>query len=144
MSYQKQNFANGQVLTAEHLNKMEEGIAEARETAATQPDWNETDETSPAFIMNKPVSLGGGSVCYYLSLSDVASYTAPVYKDTMFTEIVQKEEFIGAYNKSLVMIHFANIVRPCLGYGVSGTSYLTLSYLNSSGNAITQSVVYVR
>lgn len=30
-----------------------------------QADWNETDETSPAFIMNKPSVGGGGCVTYY-------------------------------------------------------------------------------
>lgn len=33
MSYQKQNFANGNVLTAENLNHMENGIADVESTA---------------------------------------------------------------------------------------------------------------
>lgn len=35
MSYQKQNFANGEVLTAAQLNHMENGIADAESTANT-------------------------------------------------------------------------------------------------------------
>lgn len=35
MGYQKQNFANGNVLTAENLNHMENGIADAESTANT-------------------------------------------------------------------------------------------------------------
>ena len=31
-----------------------------------QADWNETDETSPAFIVNKPKSLGAGVAKYFL------------------------------------------------------------------------------
>lgn len=34
-----------------------------------QADWNETDETSPAFIMNKPVSGGGVDNFYFVSNS---------------------------------------------------------------------------
>lgn len=35
---------------------------EIKDTKSTivQPDWNEEDETSPAYIHNKPESLGGG------------------------------------------------------------------------------------
>lgn len=50
MAYTKQDFEDGQVLTAEHLNNMEQGI----EDAGTQPDWNQTDETAADFIKNKP------------------------------------------------------------------------------------------
>ncbi len=35
MSYQKQNFIDGMVLTAEHLNHMEEGIGQAEQTGGT-------------------------------------------------------------------------------------------------------------
>lgn len=35
MSYTKQNFTNGQTLTAEHLNHMEEGIVEAEKTGGS-------------------------------------------------------------------------------------------------------------
>lgn len=35
MSYQKQNFANGEVLTASQLNHIEDGIAEIESTAST-------------------------------------------------------------------------------------------------------------
>lgn len=43
-------------------------------TPQVNADWNETDVTSPAFIMNKPTSLGGGAganvVTYKLSYVD--------------------------------------------------------------------------
>ena len=35
MSYQKQNFANGEVLSASQLNHIEDGIAEVESTAST-------------------------------------------------------------------------------------------------------------
>lgn len=50
MAYTKQNFEDGQVLNAEHLNKMEDGI----EAASVQTDWNQTDETAADFLKNKP------------------------------------------------------------------------------------------
>ncbi len=36
MAYEKQNFTDGQVLTAEHLNHMEEGIANASKAAVVK------------------------------------------------------------------------------------------------------------
>ena len=42
MSYQKQNFANGEVLTAAQLNHMEDGIAKANENIANLADYGIT------------------------------------------------------------------------------------------------------
>lgn len=30
-----------------------------------QADWNETDDTNPAYILNKPTNLGGYAYYYY-------------------------------------------------------------------------------
>ena len=49
MAYEKQNFVDGNVLKAEHLNHMEEGI----ERASTQPDWNQNDETAADYVKNR-------------------------------------------------------------------------------------------
>ena len=52
MAYQKQNFANGNVLTAENLNHMENGIAVADSTA------NET-KTVVDKIIDPTLSISG-------------------------------------------------------------------------------------
>lgn len=45
MSYQKQNFANGEVLTASQLNHMEDGIAKANENTNSGSGLSETSKT---------------------------------------------------------------------------------------------------
>ena len=51
-SYTKQVWADGDIITAEKLNHMEDGIANGGNTAT--PDWNENDDTSPSYIANRP------------------------------------------------------------------------------------------
>ena len=59
MSYQKQNFANGEVLTAAQLNHMEDGIAKANENTNFGSGLSETSKT------------------LLLSLLENAAYTSP-------------------------------------------------------------------
>ena len=59
MSYQKQNFANGEVLTAAKLNHMEDGIAKAAENTNSGSGLSETSKT------------------LLLSLLENAAYTSP-------------------------------------------------------------------
>ena len=59
MSYQKQNFANGEVLTAAQLNHMEDGIAKANENTNSGSGLSETSKT------------------LLLSLLENAAYTSP-------------------------------------------------------------------
>ena len=59
MSYQKQNFANGEVLTAAQLNHMEDGIAKANENTNSGFGLSETSKT------------------LLLSLLENAAYTSP-------------------------------------------------------------------
>lgn len=51
-SYTKQVWADGDIITAEKLNHMEDGIANGGNTAT--PDWNENDDTSSSYIANRP------------------------------------------------------------------------------------------
>ena len=57
--------------SAEGLNLIVNDNGAAKQIAASavgaQADWNETDETSPAFIMNKPEALSGGAVTYTMT-----------------------------------------------------------------------------
>ena len=48
-----------------------------------QADWNETDETSPAFILNKPEFGGGSKVTYLFAKSAGCLYQGAEY-DTLF------------------------------------------------------------
>lgn len=50
MAYEKLNLADGDVLKAEHLAHMEDGI----DKASVQSDWDQTDSNAADFIRNKP------------------------------------------------------------------------------------------
>lgn len=58
MAYEKLNFSDGQVLTAAHLNHMEEGIAAASSGGATSEQIAAAVE---AYLQKNPVS-GGSSL----------------------------------------------------------------------------------
>lgn len=51
MAYEKQNFTNGQTLTAEHLNHIEDGL---HELSNVQPDYDQNDSTAADYIKNRP------------------------------------------------------------------------------------------
>lgn len=55
MSYEKQNFTSGMLLTADHLNHMEEGIVNAstQTSGGTQSDWSINDESNNAYVKNR-------------------------------------------------------------------------------------------
>ena len=52
MAYVKQNWKNGDIITADKLNHMEDGIAEGG--GSVQPDWNQNDSTASDYIKNRP------------------------------------------------------------------------------------------
>lgn len=54
MSYEKQNFVDGQTLTAAHLNHMEEGIANAAGTQGEKGDKGEKGDPGPAGAKGDP------------------------------------------------------------------------------------------
>ena len=48
------------------------GVVKMAATSAIQSNWNETNPDSPAFIMNKPESLGGASgTMYCISVDEI-------------------------------------------------------------------------
>lgn len=62
--YIKQNFQDGDLLTAEHLNHIEDGIIEN-----TEKDWDINDEAQGGFIKNRPIYKNN----YYEILHDGTS-----------------------------------------------------------------------
>ena len=58
MSYEKQNFVEGQILTAAHLNHMEEGIAAATGVKGDKGDKGDTGPQGPKGDKGDPGTLG--------------------------------------------------------------------------------------
>ena len=72
----------------------------SKSLVGAQADWDETDETSPAFIMNKPESLGGYTYYSY--------YGGHLYKSdgtySTSTSEPTREEFESEYMKNPIML----------------------------------------
>lgn len=109
----------------------------SKSAIGAQADWNETDETSPAYILNKPESLGGYKYYYY--------YNYYLYKTNSATErpgnvgttekAISRTAFENDYYSSPIMINCAGTIAPCIWYGdYSNVQYVSLKAPNASIN----------
>ncbi len=57
MAYEKQNFTDGQVLTAEHLNHIEDGIAAAEQTGGGSVSDEQIASAVEAYMANNAVII---------------------------------------------------------------------------------------
>ena len=84
MSYEKQNFVDGQTLTAAQLNHMEEGIANA---AGTQGEKGEKGDTGPAGAKGDKGDPGAGftanAKALLLTLFENAAYKTDTMQPTL-------------------------------------------------------------
>lgn len=73
-----------------------------------QADWNEENEASPAFILNKPTSLGG--YAYYAVYGYyIARCEEPVFpQDGLSESTVTAEEFINDYKSRPIMLMYGH------------------------------------
>ena len=98
-------------------------------TVGAQPDWNETDETKPSFILNKPDATG----YIHYRLSDynrtIGEYdVAVIIKDDGITAIDNISEFITNYQKAPIFFD-----KVGSGYGGKGSPCLGISKDNIDG-----------
>lgn len=112
--------------STENLNLIVSDNGVAKQIAAsalgvggTQSDWNETDETSPAFIMNKPESLGGGKVVSYRYSGNLW------YREDGGTMTVTEQEVIDNFFNGVV--RFKDISAPTDYWGTMVGYYYTAS-----------------
>ena len=121
---------------------------EAITPAQVQADWEETDASSPAYILNKPESLGGGGgeIVYYYLHSGILMEEATSAQASKATVVDQW----NAGARIRIRIGFGNTasgdvigVRYSLGSGGSGDipGSVALSYV--SGGSTTVSTVSV-
>lgn len=114
---------------------------EAITPSQVQADWEETDTSSPAYILNKPESLGGGGevVQYYLS------YGGGLLEEAT-SAMASKATVIDQWNTG-ARIRIRNSLNGTISGDVIGISYslgsgnVTLSYV--SGGTTTISTVAV-
>lgn len=113
---------------------------EAITPSQVQADWEETDASSPAYILNKPESLGGSGeiVYYYLSSS--------ILMEEATSAQASKATVVDQWNTG-ARIRIRNSLNGTISGDVIGVSYslgsgdVTLSYV--SGGSTTVSTVSV-
>ena len=69
MSYTKQNFTNGQTLTAAHLNTMEDGIVSL--ASATIPTYWQSHMNTKISEINAMNEAGGGNCDSFIFITDL-------------------------------------------------------------------------
>ena len=108
-----------------------------KNTIGAQADWNETDETNPAFILNKPQSMGGYTYYSY--------YGNHLYKSdgtySLATEEPTRAEFEAEYMKNPIMLLGSldltvGSICPVLSYKLSGGN---TPYIFTLVNGVNQS-----
>lgn len=92
MSYTKQNFVDGQVLDAEHLNHIEQGIVDLEESIATPP----ASVGEVTLLANKWV-VNGNLHSQVVSVSGVTDHS----RVDLTPSVEQLAEF---YNKNLAFV----------------------------------------
>ena len=114
---------------------------EAITPSQVQADWEETDASSPAYILNKPESLGGGGgeIVYYFLSSGTLMEEAT-------SAIASKATVVNQWDTG-ARIRIRNSLNGTISEDVIGVNYslgsggVTLSYI--SGGTTTISTVSV-
>lgn len=114
---------------------------EAITPSQVQADWEETDASSPAYILNKPESLGGGGgeIVYYFLSSGTLMEEAT-------SAIASKATVVNQWDTG-ARIRIRNSLNGTISGDVIGVNYslgsggVTLSYI--SGGTTTISTVSV-
>lgn len=125
------------------------------QTPQEQANWNETDETSPAFILNKPEKLGGYT---YFAISD----NGYMFKTEDFAypsdaagaaPNVSRAEFEDAYKTSPIMLIPSNdslkqssgtsvTPSPCARYHLNTGGYPHVTYMNYTGYLMVKAITF--
>ena len=92
-----------------------------------QADWNENNSSSPAYILNKPESLGGG-VTWFSGSGDDSGFAVRRGKNYEDGVSVTGTEIINAFESGVCRFN-VTIVSCCDNYNTNGT--MTCYYVNN-------------
>lgn len=129
---------NGNILTDENGNTL---IAKGPE-ANHNPDWNETDESSPSFILNKPTGMGGGYTYYVISNNWL--YKASNPSEANDSNLIKNiKTFEQDYLSGPIMLHMKNMANdrtyfPCIAFAISDSCYVNYTY---PGNNVSKHIL---
>lgn len=117
--------------SADNLNLIVEDNGVAKKITASevgaQADWNEEDDTSPAYIKNKPtISSGGGGGAYMYNATGFPTvYNVEVYSDEDMSDMqAYSDLFRERVASGYVVLNWDGNLLPVLGYMADGSIYL--------------------
>lgn len=111
----------------------------------TQANWDETDPTSPAFILNKPESLNGGNSGGN-SGGKVITYTFDSSSLLIEGNVVTAQEVLDEWNAGSILRLAISDTNQSNVFNVSYTmnsgilSALTIKYLDNTGAVQSKSI----
>lgn len=93
-----------------------------KSSIGAQADWNETDASNPAFILNKPTKMGGYEYYYY---EDYNLYKCNDHNFNRGDTPVTQTEFEADYLSYPILLNTGSDISPIISYS---NQYSTISY----------------
>ena len=141
MSYEKQNFMDGQTLTAAQLNHMEEGIANAAGTQGEKGDKGDKGDPGPAGAKGDKGDPGEGftanAKALLLTLFENAAYKTDTMQPTLNA---LRTEWGGSAQEVPVQSVSLSAVTMTLNEGESKTLTATVLPANATDRAVVWTV----
>lgn len=139
MSYVKQNFVDGQTLTAAQLNHMEAGIANAAGTQGEKGDKGDKGDTGPAGAKGDPgEGFTANAKALLLNLFENAAYKTDTMQPTLNA---LRAEWGGSAQEVPVQSVSLSAVTMTLNEGESKTLTATVLPANATDRAVVWSVL---
>ena len=134
MSYEKQNFVDGQTLTAAQLNHMEAGIANAAGTQGEKGDKGEKGDTGPAGAKGDPgEGFTANAKALLLTLFENAAYKTDTMQPTLNA---LRAEWGGSAQEVPVQSVSLSAVTMTLNEGESKTLTATVLPANATSRVV--------
>lgn len=139
MSYEKQNFVDGQTLTAAQLNHMEAGIANAAGTQGEKGDKGEKGDPGPAGAKGDPgEGFTANAKALLLNLFENAAYKTDTMQPTLNA---LRAEWGGSAQEVPVQSVSLSAVTMTLNEGESKTLTATVLPANATNKTVVWSVL---
>ena len=139
MSYVKQNFVDGQTLTAAQLNHMEAGIANAAGTQGEKGDKGDKGDTGPAGAKGDPgEGFTANAKALLLNLFENAAYKTNTMQPTLNA---LRAEWGGSAQEAPVQSVSLSAVTMTLNEGESKTLTATVLPANATNKTVVWSVL---
>lgn len=142
MAYTKQNFENGQVLTAEHLNNMEQGIVDAvsvTEQTLTEAQKAQARENIDVIGIKELFDSGNTNYADMSTLTDGLLHTSgAIYTGSGYTNYAYLDGYIPVVEGDVLTIHYTiNGVRRWSVDEADGSYFARVAAYDAEKNIMT-------